>query len=131
MVIRYRLLSFQIIVAFAITAFLGFSAPSQTFAEDLIYFEPHTGHTEVVDSNNLGRFAISGESPHALISDKTRSGNLTFAITYADVTAGNGNGFDDASLGATRRATLETVFTYLNDVLNETTSATIAVQIEV
>ena len=127
--LRNRLFNTMYQRVFGLTVFIGSGFAFGTLAEELIYFEPHTGYTEVVDSDNLGRFAKSKESPHAIISKKTRSGDLTFTISYADVTAANGIGFDDASLGATRRATLESVLTYVNDVLNETTSATIAIQI--
>ncbi|MFP6581873.1 MAG: hypothetical protein VCD00_04885 [Candidatus Hydrogenedentota bacterium] len=118
-------------IVFALTAYVGLDYAVPTFAEDLIYFEPHTGYTEIVDSENPGRFAQSSGLPHSVVSNGTRAGNLTFIVTYADVTASNGIGFDDATFGATRRATVVSVLTYVNNVLNETTGATIDISIAV
>lgn len=115
------------VMIFALTIFFGFAYAIPTFAEDLLFFEPHTGYKEIVDSEKPGRFAKSAAAPHSVVSDGTRAGNLTFNVTYADVTAVNGLGFDDATLGATRRATAVSVLTYVNDVLNETSGAAIDV----
>ncbi|MCH7910960.1 MAG: hypothetical protein IIB38_15265 [Candidatus Hydrogenedentes bacterium] len=103
---------------------------SSSEGEELIYFEPHTGFSEVVDTENPGKYATLPGPPHAVVrgSNPSRAGNLTFNVTYADVAMSNGIGFDDASEGEIRRATAEAVLTYINDLLNETTGATIDVQ---
>lgn len=44
--------------------------------------------------------------------------DITWNISYDDVTNGNGIGFDDAARGATRRATVTAVTGYLNSVLD-------------
>lgn len=106
---------------------------SSSEGEELIYFEPHTGFSEVVDTENPGKYATLPGPPHAVVrgSDATRGGNLTFSVVYGDVTAANGIGFDHASLGAIRQATAEAALTYINDVLNETTGATIDIDFAV
>jgi len=48
---------------------------------------------------------------------------ITFTFTYQDVIDHTGFGFDDASLGATRRATVEAVGSYFNTVLVENGAA--------
>ncbi len=48
----------------------------------------------------------------------TLEGSITFNFTYNDVVNTTGNGFDDSSLGATRRSTVDSVATYLNTVLD-------------
>lgn len=97
---------------------------------EIIYFEPHTGYTEIVDLETSDILRDTGEPPHATVGDNTRAGNLTWNVTYADVTADNDYGFDDPALGATRRATLEAVLAYVNDVLNETTGAAIDIEVQ-
>lgn len=58
------------------------------------------------------------------------SGRLTWAITYADVVAHSGQGFDDPAQGAERRKALEDTFAYVDGVLGATGPAVIAVTVE-
>jgi hypothetical protein len=101
-----------------------FSAPAQ----ELIYFEPHTGYREVVDAKAPGRFAKSVEPPHAVVTGTRKGAALTFNVTYADVTANNNIGFDDPSDGAARRATSTAVLSYIIDVLNSGTTASVDIE---
>ncbi|MCB9849588.1 MAG: hypothetical protein H6817_02665 [Phycisphaerales bacterium] len=52
----------------------------------------------------------------------------TFNVEYLEVTNNTNSGFDDPTLGATRRATVAAVFAYLGTVLDESGSADIQVQ---
>ncbi len=62
------------------------------------------------------------------LDKRLTSGTITFNITYADVGLSSGFGFDDPTEGATRRACLEAVLTYLGTIIDET--ATIDVLID-
>ena len=113
-------------IGLALSAFF----PSTSQGEQLIYFEPHTGFSEVVDTENPGKYAKLPGPPHAVIGGigpSRAGGNLTFIVTYADVILNNGIGFDHPSLGAIRRDTAEAVLNYINVVLGETTGATIEI----
>jgi len=96
------------------------------FGETIYYFEPHTGFKEAVDTGNPGRHA-SLRAPQALVSGGARGGNLSFNVTYMDVTNNTNVGFDDPTLGATRQATAQAVLAYVDSILNETSGATIDV----
>jgi len=98
-------------------------------AEPIVYYEPHSGYTEVFDSADPGRFAT--RTPHSFVTGSTRGGNLNFAISYGDVAANNGIGFDDPAEGATRRATLDAVLLHVSDTLNENTGATLDIDVQV
>lgn len=52
-----------------------------------------------------------------LLVSETRA-DITFNFTYQDVTNGSGFGFDDATEGATRRATVEAVANYINTIVD-------------
>ncbi len=96
----------------------------------LVYHEPHTGRTVFVNQKNAHEFAKLPGPPHIVVGSQAKAGNTTFNLTFADVTAGNGQGFDDAAFGAARRSTAAAVATYINTVLNETTSSTIDVDFQ-
>lgn len=57
------------------------------------------------------------------------AGAITFNVAYKDVANHNGIGFDDPTLGATRRATVESILTYLNSILRETGTCDIEFQV--
>jgi len=117
--------------AFALlVAFLWMPGAS---AEVLIYYAPHSGPPVTVDSENLGSYAKIAGPPHAVApgTKGTKAGNITFNLTFADVTGNTNAGFDDPVMGATRRATAQTVANYLNDVVNSSTSATIDIDFNV
>ena len=98
----------------ALLAIIGFASFS-TFAKEVVYYEPHTGYTERFDSANVpGKF--KSKTPHTVI----RAGNITWVVTYQDVIDGTGFGFDDAAEGAGRRAVVDAVVNYVNNVLNTT-----------
>ncbi len=104
----------------------GFSTLAR--AETIYYYEPHTGYREAVDTANPGRHA-SLRSPHAFVGGGARGGNVTFNVTYMDVTSNTNVGFDDPALGATRQTTLQAVLTYVNGILNATSGASIDVTV--
>lgn len=58
-----------------------------------------------------------------------RSKKATWNITYLDVTMTSGVGFDDATLGATRRATFSAVIAYVDSILATTGTADVEVQV--
>lgn len=101
--------------------YLGF-APKAA-AQQLVYYEPQTGYREVVTSANASKFA-SGPVDQ-VVGSPTRGGNLTFNITYNDMTVG----FMDPVDGATRRNTLTQVLSYINSVLNATSGATLDITV--
>jgi hypothetical protein len=103
--------------------------PYSAAAEQWIYHEPHSGYTEVVDDENPGEYASTPGPPHEVVTKVTKAGTLTFNFTFADVTLNTNNGFDDPTDGATRRSTMAAVGTYLNDILNENSGATIDVDV--
>ncbi|MCL4693388.1 MAG: hypothetical protein KJ060_12875 [Candidatus Hydrogenedentes bacterium] len=107
-------------------------APMAAFTETVIYLAPHGGEPVLVDSENPGEYGKLPGPPHAVATgtDIARAGNLTFNLTFADVTNTTGFGFDDPTHGATRRATALAVANYLNDVLNESTGATIDIDFQ-
>jgi hypothetical protein len=100
---------------------------STALGETAIYFAPHGGPPVLVDSEDPGEYGKLPGPRHAVATGTgaAKAGNLTFNLTFADVTGATGFGFDDPTHGATRRATALAVANYLNDVLNETTGAAI------
>ncbi len=104
------------------------AASSSAHAETVYYYEPHTGNLEAVDTADPGRHASLG-APQARIGGSARGGAVTYNITYMDVVNNTNAGFDDSTLGATRQATLQAVLTYVDDILNETTGASIDVTV--
>ena len=64
--------------------------------------------------------AVSAQPSSIKDAQNLVAGGMTFNITYEDVDNNTNFGFDDPSLGTTRRATFEAVLTYLADVLNHT-----------
>jgi hypothetical protein len=105
------------------------AAGSSAVAETLIAYTPHTGATEIVDTNLPGRFGTPAVV-HSKVADRDRAGTLTWNVTYNDVTINNNIGFDDPALGAARQATVVAVLSYVNSVLNETTGATIDIRFD-
>jgi hypothetical protein len=101
--------------------------------EPIVFYAPHAGPPVTFDSNDPGQYAKIAGPPHAVAmgSDPAKAGNISFNLTFADVTGTTGAGFDHATLGATRRATALAVANYLNDVLNENSSATIDIDFQV
>jgi hypothetical protein len=102
-------------------------------AEPLVFYAPHAGPPVTIDSENLGAFAKLAGPPHAVATGtkRTKAGNVSFNLIFADVTSDNNVGFDDPVLGATRRATALTVANYLNDVLDSPTVATLDIEFTV
>jgi hypothetical protein len=95
------------------------SQAAPAVAETLYLVSPHGGIRK-----------IDSEDPkwHAkALADKQLSvNNITFNITYDDVNSG----FNDAALGAQRRARLEDALTYVASVLNIQQARTLDVQVE-
>lgn len=114
----------------AVCAGLLLAFGAEANAEQIVYHEPHSGFTEVFDSENPGRYGSSG-LVHSVVSTPGRGSVFTWNVTYADVTASNGIGFDDPAEGADRQATFEAVLAYVASVLNETSAATIDVEVAV
>lgn len=112
---------------------LGLLCGPTAYAEVDVFYAPHGGPPVLVDSEDPGIYGKIPGPPHAVAmgTKGVRAGNITFNLTFGDVTAANGLGFDDATLGATRRATALAVANYLNDVLNENTGAAIDIDFAV
>ena len=100
-------------------------------AEEVLYFEPHTGYKLLFDSNFIPKELqkIPGP-PHSISASTAKAGNATFALTFGDVTNTTGVGFDDPTLGATRRATAQAVADYLNSVLNTSPASPPTIEID-
>lgn len=65
--------------------------------------------------------AIPREKQHLTETLKSRAGSgITFSVTYLDLVQDTGLGFDDPTLGATRRATVQSVLDYLGNQFDET-----------
>ena len=108
-----------------------FIATSTVYGQGLAYHEPHTGRTVFVDREHPSKFSKSDTVPHLRVPPTGKGiGNLTFNFTFGDVTANNNEGFDHPIQGATRRATVAAVATYINETLNETSGAILDVQFE-
>jgi hypothetical protein len=108
---------------------LVLSSPAAV-AETVVYYAPHTGHSETFDSASPGKFSQSN-TVHARVGGATRGGTVTFSVTYNDVVNNTGVGFDaGGGLDAMRQATAEAVLAYVADVLNETTGANVSVRFE-
>ncbi len=99
----------------------GVLMSTNALAETMIYYAPDADVPVVTfDSSNPGKFASSDAPPHDIYNRGTR-GSITWNVTYTDVTSVSGIGFDDATLGATRRATVLAVLAYIDSILNVTT----------
>ncbi len=61
----------------------------------------------------------------AFIPASTLSADITFNVIYDDVNGNSNFGFDDPTLGATRRSTVNAVLDYINTVVDHTGSADI------
>lgn len=96
--------------------FLGIWFIAGAASAEIVVFHDSTGKTELVDTENAGAHAMP-EGPWEMHG---KAGGITFNVSYEDVTAHNGIGFDNATNGAARRARVSEVFTYLNSVLNHT-----------
>ena len=95
-------------------------------AQDLAIHYPHTGVTEIVENPD---FDLSDYAPEAItVLEPRRGGSITWNIVYLDVNNTTGVGFDDPTRGATRRQTLEDVFTYFNTILDHS-AVTIDVEV--
>jgi len=77
-------------------------------AEELFYLFGHTG--KVVPASKIAQPTEAQKAK----AKQLKASNITWNITYEDTTAG----FEHASLGATRKATLEAVLEYISSVLN-------------
>ncbi len=97
-------------------------------ADQITYYEPHTGYTETFDSSSPGRFA-NASAVTSVVKSKKRGGGITWNVTYADVTGNNNIGFDDPTEGADRQATFEAVLVYVDSILNESPATAIDVQV--
>lgn len=87
---------------------------------DAVVYYPHTGQIK-----SATKLASHGKS--LPISKTLKSpGGITWNITYMD---GAGVGFNDASLGAARKATLDAVLVYIDSVLDETGTCDIEVEV--
>lgn len=65
--------------------------------------------------------AIPPDKQHLTETVATRAAKgVTFSVTYLDVVQGTGKGFNDPSLGATRRSTVQAVLNYIGSQLDET-----------
>jgi hypothetical protein len=98
------------------------------FGQSVYKVAPHAPNPiQLVDPEDHDFLRTKASGPHATYS--RGAGSITWAVTYADVTAANGLGFDDATDGATRQTTLLAVLAYVDGVLNSTMPATIDVVI--
>lgn len=86
---------------------------------EMVFFAPHNpagpvlvteANTPKVDFNKLR--AESGKG--------TSASGPTFTVAYQDVINGTGAGFDDPTLGAARRAVVDSVTAYLGTVISDT-----------
>ncbi|MBX7255836.1 MAG: hypothetical protein K1Y02_05705 [Candidatus Hydrogenedentes bacterium] len=78
------------------------------------------GYTVIFDSDNPPAWAVQPLVP----SHRAKFNQITFNVTYLDVTNNNNIGFDDPALGTARRDVVDRVLEYLGDVLNESSPAT-------
>jgi hypothetical protein len=122
----FRVPSRALLITFAIMAI------GAAHAQNVAYHVPHTGETILVDRQNIGRFSKSSSPPHLQVGPGDKGGgNLTFNLTFSDVSMGTGRGFDHPTFGETRRATVASMTAYINAVLRETSGAVLDVAFEV
>jgi len=118
------LFSFSVVLISAIVS------SGVALGETIYFVAPHAPEPiQAIDTNNLGKFAASKSGPHDVYNNGTK-GSITWTVTYSDVDLSNGIGFDDATEGATRRATVLAVLAYIDDELNSSTPATIDISFD-
>lgn len=122
----------RLAVALFLAGGLGIVAGFAARGEEIVFYAPHAGPPVTLDPANPGQFGKIPGPPHAIATGgAAKSGNLTFNLTFADVTGNTNVGFDDPALGATRRATAQTVANYLNLVLNGNSGAVLDIDFQV
>ncbi len=106
------------LVAFGVTA-------SSAVGQTAIHYAPHAGTVELVDLSKPGKY-----TPSASPTKSVKAGAITFNIEYLDVENTTGVGFDDATEGAARQATVDAVLEYIDAVLNIDVVSTIDIQVQ-
>lgn len=109
----------------AIAAILTLAPSTDLFAQKVGLWRGHGLEPIVVDLAKEAPMVKSGAGTF------TKSTNdITWTITYLDVTGNNDIGFDDPSLGATRRATFEAVLEYVESVIQAPAPRTIDIEVQ-
>jgi cysteine-rich repeat protein len=106
----------SIAVAVAVTVY-----PSISVAQSIIAYRDGDGQWQWMEAAATQAFARKAAAP-----DETIGG--TFTVTYEDLSAATGVGFDDPVSGAARRETLRAVLLYLTSVLDVPGTADILVR---
>jgi hypothetical protein len=102
---------------FALLVLAGLLLFVSSAAARPIVYKDWNGKWRQIDSAQRPKIA-----PNAHITKIQKVGGVTFNVVYKDVDQHTGIGFDDPALGATRRATVNAVFAYLAEILDETGS---------
>ena len=114
---RYRKTWLRTIaVAVAVTVY-----PSISVAQSVIAYRDGDGQWQWMESGATQALVRKAAAPDETIGD-------TFAVTYEDLSAATGVGFDDPVSGAARRETLRAVFLYLTSVLDVPGTADLVVR---
>ena len=92
---------------------IALAVPAAAFADEVLAVDS-SGRSELVDTDNPGRFATPAAPPAV-----AKAGGIQFNVWYQEVDENTNTGFDDPSMGATRRAVVNDVLDYLGSVLNE------------
>jgi hypothetical protein len=106
----------SIAVAVAVTVY-----PSISVAQSIIAYRDGDGQWQWMEAAATQAFARKAAAP-----DETIGG--TFTVTYEDLSAATGVGFDDPVSGTARRETLRAVLLYLTSVLDVPGTADILVR---
>lgn len=123
----------KLVVVLTVVAGIGLIFGPVSQGETVVFYAPHAGPPQTFDSENVPtEFQKIPGPPHAVATGGAeKSGNITFNLTFADVTGATGVGFDDPTFGATRQATAQTVANYLNLVLNQNSGASLDIDFQV
>jgi Calx-beta domain-containing protein len=87
---------------------------SAAYAEQVVFADAH-GRRILVDTEDASTWLSQPGPPLR----RTKGTGIAFSVRYLDVEEGTGVGFDDPVHGATRRAVVDQVLTYLDSVLDE------------
>lgn len=101
-------------VAVAAATFIGLALIVPASA-DVVLAVDSRGHSELVATDDPGRYGMPAASPTAV----SKAGGVQFNVYFEEVVYNTGSGFDDAALGAARRTAVNDVLDYIGSVLNE------------
>jgi hypothetical protein len=108
-------LSIRVNVAAMLASLVGLVLIAQSALAETRVFLDSSGNKFVFDTTAPPAWASVKAPP----TKQLTATFILFNVTYDDVETHTGNGFDDPTLGAARRATVDLALEYIDSVLNE------------